>query len=125
MTFAVVELNDEGGYVILKQCPCLSDLTHISLDGYCFPSVFVSRDDLAVSLLMEHCIDDPDRASPALQDEIRAVQEQINAISDDDMERLCSKLQDHLVENGGYWDWLQQWLKDHNLTLPEIVSGIK
>lgn len=119
MTYAVVELRKEGGYLILKERPTLSDLTHMALDGDGFPSVFVSRDDLTGALLRDNNIDDPDNTSPAQQDEIRAVTEKINAISDDDMEHLCSKLQDHLVENGGYWEWLGEWLKDHNLTLPE------
>jgi len=119
MTFAVVELRDEGGYLILKKRHTLSDLMRTALDGDGFPSVFVSRDDLTGALLRENGIDDPDVESPARQDEIRAVVERINAISDDDMERLCSKLQDHLVENGGYWEWLGEWLNTNNFTLPE------
>lgn len=119
MTFAVVELQDGGGYLILKQRLTLSDLMHTALDGEGFPSVFVSRDDLRGAFLRENYIDDPDEESPARQDEIRAVVERINVISDDDMERLCSKLQDHLVEYGGYWDWLGEWLNTNNFTLPE------
>lgn len=122
MTFAVVELRDGGGYLILKERPTLSDLMHTALDGDGFPSVFVSRDDLIGALLKENSIDDRDAESPARQDEIRAVVERINAISDNDMEHLCWKLQDHLVENGGYWEWLGEWLKTNNFALPDEVD---
>ena len=122
MTFAVVELHEDGTHTILKQRHTLSDLTHTALDGEFFPSVFVSRDDLTMALLKENGIDDPKEESPARQDQIRAVEEQIKAISDDDMERLCSKLQDHLVEYGGYWEWLAGRLDTHNITLPDEVK---
>ena len=125
MTFAVVELHEDGTQTILKQRYTLSDLTRAALDGEFFPSVFVSHEDLIIALLRDNGIDNLEGLegeSPARQDEIRVITEKINAISDGDMEHLCSKLQDHLVEHGGYFDWLAEWLKTRNITLPDEVD---
>jgi hypothetical protein len=88
MTIALVELKEDGGYVILKQGITLMDLQHTALDNDLFPSVFVSRDDLYAALLKVEGYDEEDDAAPSEQDKLRAVKERIDAINEDDMIEL-------------------------------------
>jgi hypothetical protein len=118
MAIALVELNEDGSYTVLKQGITVMDLQHTALDDDLFPSVFVSRDDLYAALLKVEGYDEEDDAAPSEQDKLRAVKERIDEISEDDMIELCSKFQDHVVEYGGYWEWIGDWLDDHGMVIP-------
>lgn len=117
MTYAIVELTKEGGYTVIKKGEMLSDLVHTAIDGEFFPSVFVSRDDLFATILRDLNLSDEYSGSPLMQDELRAAKEKIDAISEEDMIHMANKLQDHLVEYGGYWDWLREWVDRQGITI--------
>ena len=116
--YALVKLDGEGRVIeTLKSGRSLLDLSHAALDGQSYPSVFVSREDLLA--VLENKIEDNEEDESRIDQRIDEMWERIKDISDNDMIRLASKLQDALVEHGGYWDYLEDWLDDRGITVKE------
>jgi hypothetical protein len=116
--YALIEMNDDGTvYKVLKKSYSLLDLSHESLDEESYPSVFVSREDLLT--VLEDQIEDNEEDESLIEKRVDEMWEQIKVIPDEDMQRLASKLQDALVEHGGYWDFLEDWLDERGITIEE------
>lgn len=114
--FAIVELNDDGTvYKILKKSYSLLDLSHESLDGESYPSVFVSREDLLS--VLEDQIEDNEEDESLIEKKVDEMWKMIDAIPEGEMIHLASKIQDQLVEYGGYWDFLEDWLEEQGYTI--------
>jgi hypothetical protein len=115
-TYAIVEMEDDGTYTIMKQSISLMDLQHSSLDGEHFPSVYISRDDIFGVLADRAVWSDADKET--IEKELDSAWEKIKVIPDQDMEQIATKLQDNLVAYGGYWGFISDWLDDRDITIP-------
>lgn len=116
--YAVVKIGDDGKIVeTIKEGYGLMDIQHGSLDGLIYPSVFVSKEDLLS--ILEDQIEDNEKDESRIEKRIDEMWKNIEAIPEHEMIHLASKLQDQLVEYGGYWDFLEEWLKDHGYTIDE------
>lgn len=114
--YAVVEMNEDGTvYKVLKKSYSLLELCHSSIDGKSFPSVFVARDDLQA--ILEDQIEDNEKDESRIEKKADEMWKVIEAIPEGEMSHLASKLQDQLVEHGGYWDFLEEWLEEHGYTI--------
>jgi hypothetical protein len=122
MTFAVCEIKDDGSIEILsKKYDMLSDLSKSAIESDFYPSVFVARDDLYSAI----CRQNPDMAESCRADykrTLKTLYDRIKKIDEPTMVRLAEKLQDHLVENGDYWGFLQGWLEQNHIGLPEDIE---
>jgi hypothetical protein len=114
--YALVEMNEDGTvYKVLKKSYNLLDLSHSSFDGESYPSVLLSREDLLS--VLEDQIEDNEEDETRIEKRVDEMWERIKTIPDEDMIRLASKLGEALVGNGGYWDYLEDWLNERGFTV--------
>lgn len=99
MTFVVAETNDLGGYTILKQADSLVKLSNMDILPGIFPSVFISREDVARALDMDY-------------EEGDELPKKIAKLTDEEMMDICSDVQNQYVSYGSYWDDIEAQCED-------------